>query len=142
MLDVFENKQTRIKKNHIKNLIALAKADGKLDKKEVSLIKKLAKDNGVKLSKVQYWLKQNHIVDINPDASIDQKFDQIYDLVQLMLADGKVDEEELEFCSQVAKNLGFKKTIVGLLVRKISMSASVGMNKDRIKEESGNFLHY
>jgi hypothetical protein len=60
----------------------------------------------------------------------------------MMLADGIVDETEMDFCIMMAEKLGFRKAIVGVLVRKISQGVKDGLPKHRIKEESESFLNY
>ncbi|WP_235337029.1 TerB family tellurite resistance protein [Pontibacter korlensis] len=71
-----------------------------------------------------------------------ERFDQIYDLVEMMLADGIVDESEMDFCINMAAKLGFKKSIVGVLVRKISMGVKDGLSRDNIKRDTQAFLDY
>jgi hypothetical protein len=70
------------------------------------------------------------------------RFDQIFDLVDMMLADGIVDETEMDFCIMMAEKLGFRKAIVGVLVRKISQGVKDAIPRERIKEESLSFLNY
>ncbi|MEJ7662590.1 MAG: TerB family tellurite resistance protein [Hymenobacter sp.] len=83
---------------------------------------------------------QRHSSDL-PTTDSD-RFDQIFDLVDMMLSDGIVDENEMDFCIMMAEKLGFRKAIVGVLVRKISQGVKDGLPEDRIKEESLSFLNY
>ena len=64
------------------------------------------------------------------------------EIQEMMLADGIVDENEMEFCINMAAKLGFKKSIVGVLVRKISMGVKDGLTRDSIKQEAQSFLNY
>lgn len=75
-------------------------------------------------------------------ANDSDRFNQIYDLVEMMLADGIVDEAEMDFCISMAARLGFKKSIVGLLVRKISTGVKDGLPRDEIKREAQTLLDY
>jgi hypothetical protein len=46
----------------------------------------------------------------------------------------------MDFCIEMASKLGFKKAIVGVLVRKISMGVKDGISRENIKQESQAFL--
>ena len=62
-------------------------------------------------------------------------------MVEMMLADGIVDDNEMDFCIEMAAKLGFKKSIVGVLVRKISLGVKDGQPRELIKQESQSFLN-
>ena len=70
-----------------------------------------------------------------------ERFDQIYDLVEMMLADGIIDDSEMDFCIDMAEKLGFRKAVVGVLVRKISMGVKDGLKREDIKRDAHAFLN-
>ena len=142
MFGFFENEQAKKIKSHLLNLAALAKADGHIDAREMNFILAVGKKNGISTSEVQALVSgsKGGISDL-PTTDSD-RFDQIFDLVDMMLADGIVDENEMDFCIMMAEKLGFRKAIVGVLVRKISQGVKDGLPKERIKEESASFLNY
>ena len=144
MTELLQPKKVRNAKGHIRNLITLAKADGNLDSSEVNYILKIAEKNGIKLTQVQQWLnnKNTGAISINADLNLDRKFDHIYDMVQIMCADGKVSEEEMDICVKAAKQMGFKKTIVALLVRKVCMGVNEGLDRETLKIKASDFLNY
>jgi uncharacterized membrane protein YebE (DUF533 family) len=142
MFGFFESEQAKKIKGHLSNLAALAKADGHIDAREMSFIKAVGKKNGISEADVEALVSgakgtSNHI-----PTNDSERFDQIFDLVDMMLADGVVDETEMDFCIMMAEKLGFRKAIVGVLVRKISLGVKDGLPKARIKEESESFLNY
>ena len=142
MFGFFENAQAKKIKGHLLNLAALAKADGHIDEREMNFIVAVGKKNGLNAGKVRDLVSgaQGQSTDLPHTDS--ERFDQIFDLVDMMLADGVVDETEMEFCIVMAEKLGFRKAIVGVLVRKISMGVKDGFPRERIKEESLQFLNY
>ena len=142
MFGFFENAQAKKIKGHLLNLAALAKADGHIDEREMNFIIAVGKKNGLNAAKVRDLVSgaQGQSTDLPHTDS--ERFDQIFDLVDMMLADGVVDETEMEFCIVMAEKLGFRKAIVGVLVRKISMGVKDGFPRERIKEESLQFLNY
>ena len=124
------------------NLAALAKADGHIDDREMSFIITVGKKNGVSANDVRKIISGKNGGESDVPNNDSERFDQIFDLVDMMLADGIVDETEMDFCIVMAEKLGFRKAIVGVLVRKISQGVKDAMPRERIKEESLSFLNY
>jgi uncharacterized membrane protein YebE (DUF533 family) len=142
MFGFFENEQAKKIKGHLCNLAALAKADGHIDDREMNFIVTVGKKNGVSATDVRKLVSGNTVCESDLPTNDSERFDQIFDLVDMMLADGIVDETEMDFCIMMAEKLGFRKAIVGVLVRKISQGVKDAMPRERIKEESLSFLNY
>ncbi|QIX60163.1 TerB family tellurite resistance protein [Hymenobacter lutimineralis] len=142
MFGFFESEQTKKVKSHLANLAALAKADGHIDEREMNFIVAVGKKNGMRADDVRSIVASaTDRAMLVPDND-SERFDQIFDLVDMMLADGVVDDHEMDFCIDMAEKLGFRKAIVGVLVRKISLGVKDGLPRDQIKEESQSFLNY
>ncbi|SNC60783.1 hypothetical protein SAMN06265337_0331 [Hymenobacter gelipurpurascens] len=142
MFGFFENEQIKKVKSHLMNLAALAKADGHIDEREMSFIVAVGKKNGMRADDVRSIVgNASAITMVLPDND-SERFDQIFDLVDMMLADGVVDDHEMDFCIDMAAKLGFRKAIVGVLVRKISLGVKDGLPREQIKEETQSFLNY
>ena len=142
MFGFFENEQAKKIKSHLLNLAALAKADGHIDSREMNFILAVGKKNGISSAEVQALVSGSKGDNKDLPTTDSERFDQIFDLVDMMLADGIVDETEMDFCIMMAEKLGFRKAIVGVLVRKISQGVKDGLPRERIKEESTSFLNY
>jgi uncharacterized tellurite resistance protein B-like protein len=142
MFNLFENEQTKKLKSHLMNLGALAKVDGHIDSAELNYIITIGTKNGLKPEEVKALLANTSTVKLEIPTNDSERFDQIYDLVEMMLADGIVDDNEMDFCIDMATKLGFRKAIVGVLVRKISMGVKDGHSRDHIKKEAQSFLEY
>ncbi|WP_046243413.1 tellurite resistance TerB family protein [Hymenobacter terrenus] len=142
MFGFFENEQAKKIKGHLLNLAALAKADGHIDAREMNFILTVGKKNGMSSSDIQALVSGAKGASNDLPTNDSERFDQIFDLVDMMLADGVIDETEMDFCIMMAEKLGFRKAIVGVLVRKISQGVKDGIPRERIKEESITFLNY
>ena len=138
MLTIFESKKSE--KSHLKNLIALAKADGTVTDAELDLIYKAGAKLGLKQTEVAGLIDVVTIDDVTVLSNDSERFDQIFELVQLMMADGSIEDSEMDFCINIAEKMGFRKAIVGVLVRKVSSSLTEGLDKEAIKEKAKNFL--
>ena len=142
MFSFFENEQVKRVKNHIMNLGALAKVDGHIDQTELNYIISIGQKNGMKPDEVKSLIANSGTIKQIVPENDSERFDQIYDLVEMMLADGIVDDNEMEFCMEMATKLGFRKAIVGVLVRKISIGVKDGLSREHIKSESKDFLNF
>ena len=140
MFNFFESEQIKKVKHHILNLGALAKVDGHLDAAELNYIIAIGQKNGMKPEEVKALLANSDAIKQQPPSNDLERFDQIYDLVEMMLADGIVDDSEMEFCTEMAMKLGFRDDIVGILVRKISIGVKDGLSREQIKNDSQPFL--
>lgn len=141
MFSFFENEQVKRVKSHIQNLGALAKIDGHVDSSEMKFIISIGKKNGMKAEEVRALLANNNFSNFVLPENDSDRFDQIYDMVEMMLADGIIDDNEMDFCIGMAEKLGFRKAVVGVLVRKISMGVKDGLHRDDIKHDAQAFLN-
>ncbi|WP_242927334.1 TerB family tellurite resistance protein [Pontibacter vulgaris] len=141
MFSFFESEETKKLKSHITTLGALAKIDGHVDPNEMNFIISIGKRHGMKPSEVRNLLSNTGKTELKLPSNDSERFDQIYDLVEMMLADGIVDDNEMNFCINMAVRLGFNKTIVGLLVRKISIGVKDGHTREYIKQEAQTYLN-
>ncbi len=142
MFGFFESEETKKLKSHLTNLGALAKIDGHVDPSEIDFIIAIGTRHGMRASEVKSLLADSSKVAHQLPSNDSERFDQIYDMVEMMLADGIVDENEMEFCIHMAAKLGFKKPVVGVLVRKITTGVKDGLTREDIKTEAQAFLNY
>jgi uncharacterized membrane protein YebE (DUF533 family) len=117
MLGFFEHQYLSYKKNHIKNLLALAKADGHVHEKEEKLLYKIGRKYGLKDRQIKELVDsdEKHVINV-PDNHND-KMNLLYDLLLMVHADEKVEKQEIQFCEDAVQQLGMKKEIVRWLIR-------------------------
>jgi uncharacterized tellurite resistance protein B-like protein len=137
---LFESKAKKKVKSHLTNLAALANSDGSMHDKEVEFLEKLANKNGIEKDALHHIIRgtKSHQLVIPDNNS--EIFDQIYDLVQMMLADGILEESEMELCQQIAVKFGIRKPASGILIRKIAAGIKEGKSQQTVKAEVIGFL--
>jgi uncharacterized membrane protein YebE (DUF533 family) len=116
MIGFFEHQYLRYKKNHIQNLLALAKVDGHMHEKEVVLLFKIAKRYGMKERQVQQLIDSDEQFVINVPDNHNDKMNLLYDLILMVYADDVVDKHEVEFCEEAVAQFGMKKELVRWLL--------------------------
>lgn len=113
-------------KSHMKNLIEVAMVDGEYDKTEKKLLNSLAKKH--RISKKQ--LKEVHDapehIDFEVPGDEKRKFEQLYELIHMMVVDNYVDEAELQLCGIFARKFGYDPDKVDELVHAISQNIQHG----------------
>ncbi len=142
MFKIFESPEKKLIKSHIRHLVRLAKSDGILHSDELRFIKRVGKKNDLSEKEVDAIIQNPTSVDIVLPKSNDDKFYQIFDLVNLMLKDGEVNDAEIEFCMELANRLGFRRVIVGVLVSKIERGIRDGLTRKQIRQEADAFVNY
>lgn len=141
-MDIFDSKKTKGIKSHINNLVAIAKSDGNFSMAEKRLILEIGVKNGLSTEKIKSIIKSDKPIKFKIPKDDSLRFDQVADLAQMLLADQVYNETEIDSCIELAEKLGFKKAIVGVLVRKIIMGLSSGKTKEELKAECADFLTY
>lgn len=112
----FEHQYIKYKKNHIKNLLALAKADGHMHPKEEKLLYKIGKRYGLKERQIKELIETDEKFEVIVPDNHHDKMNLLYDLISMVFADEVIDKHEIAFCEDVVKNFGLKKELVSWLV--------------------------
>jgi hypothetical protein len=132
-------KPTLIEK-HLSNLVYLAKIDDHFDQTEKDLVFKIGKKNGMTDAEITSLVNSAEKIEVVvPDTEEDQ-FEYLFNVVQMMMVDGKLYQKELDYCVEVAIRLGFKKIIVTVLIRAIEDGLKLGLDADSIKREAFDLI--
>jgi uncharacterized membrane protein YebE (DUF533 family) len=137
MIGFFEHQYLSYKKNHIKNLLALAKADGEMHPKEEALLYKIAKRYGLKDRQVRQLLEADEKFKMNVPDNHNDKMNLLYDLILMVYADDVVDQHEIEFCEEAVELFGMKKELVSWLLEEFDRGTPPPPDEwDEIKREA------
>lgn len=137
MMGFFEHQYLSYKKNHIRNLLALAKADGSMHPREESLLYKIGKRYGLKDRQVKTLIDTDEKYDIVIPDNHNDKMNLLYDLILMVYADDVVDKHEIEFCEQAVKQFGMKKQLVSWLLAEFERGTPPPPDEwDEIKKEA------
>lgn len=116
MIGFFEHQYLSYKKNHIKNLLALSKADGHMHEKELEMLYKIGNRYGLKDRQITALVESNEPFEVNVPDNFHDKMNVLYDLVLMVYADGVVEQKEIDFCEDVVKKFGMKPGMVQWLI--------------------------
>ncbi len=125
-------------KAHLEVLLRLALIDKNFDDQERDMIRMIASANGVSKKETEEIIsislkdKRDEPIAL-PTLSDDEKFEYLYNIVQLMKIDSKVYLSEINFCENMAVRLGFNKNVIGRLSRQIFSDPSITADKEQLK---------
>ncbi|MFZ5999014.1 MAG: hypothetical protein ACOYW3_00765 [Bacteroidota bacterium] len=119
MIGFFEHQYLSYKKNHIKNLLALSRADGHMHEKEEVMLFKIGKKYGLKDRQIKEILDSKEKAQINVPDNYHDKMNVLYDLMLMVYADGVVEKNEIAFCEDVVKKFGMKKDVVKWMLTEV-----------------------
>ncbi len=113
-------------KSHMKNLLEIAIVDGHFDTTEEDLLSKLAKRHSV--SKKQLEEIRNHPIETQFEVPKDPgvRFNQLFELVHMMVIDKYIDSEEIKLCGMFAKKFGYNPEKTGELVEALANNIQNG----------------
>jgi hypothetical protein len=116
MTTFFEHQRTSFKRNYLSNLITLASADGSLDDEEKSLIVKIGRKRGLKEWQITELLADTSHKEAFIPESINNRMDMLFDFMQIIYADNKVTENEVEFITSIVQSFKLRSDIVDQLI--------------------------
>jgi hypothetical protein len=128
------------KKAELNVLINLAASDKNVADRESKLIHLIGQANGISKDEINQMLKSPQPIHNSSSLTPDEKFEHLYNLIQLMKMDGQVFRSEVVFCEQIAEKLGYKKTVVGEISQHVYSDPSITSDRDMLKKKAEKYL--
>lgn len=115
-------------------LSQLAAADNEFTDKERQMLHQIGVANGMTAEDVDDIIEHPQPIGALDNLTEDEKFEYLYNIVQLMKIDGQVFKSEIVFCQEMASKLGYKKKVIAELSSNIYSDPSITTDRDRLKE--------
>ena len=128
------------KKAELNVLINLAAIDRIIDAKEIRLIQMIGVANGFSKEEVDEMIKYPHTVINMTEMTPDEKFEHLYYLITLMKSDGKIFQNEIDFCEKIADRLGYRKGVVSAMSQYIYSDMDVRADRDLLRKKSDQYI--
>ncbi|MBX7127083.1 MAG: TerB family tellurite resistance protein [Cyclobacteriaceae bacterium] len=126
-------------KDQLNVLINLAASDSKVEDKEAKVIHLIGKANGIAKEEIDEMLKNPRPIGDLSSLTEDEKFENLYHLIQLMKSDGHVFKSEIHFCEQIAERLGYKKAVVAELSARIYSDPTITSDRKMLMDRARKF---
>lgn len=107
ILEHFDHPDKKQDKEHFMHLIQVAMADGKIDEIELKMLHRLGKNMGFTDPEIDNLLESSRKSTYIPPYELAKRFEQLYSIVKMVLADHKIDNTEMRMASGLALKSGF-----------------------------------
>ena len=134
MFKFFNNKPDQLE-GHLSNLMAVALSDGTIDDSEWNRIVLIAKKRGVSEQALNIFRNNIHKARFVPPAEFEEKVIQIFELVEVMMADGVIDPEEVILCRKLAERYNLHPRIINDMITRIPQLIAEGKRTQSIIDE-------
>jgi len=120
-LDIFDHPQKIQNKEYFVHLVRIAKADDVVSPDEQDLLHRIGKNLGFTDPEIDKLIETTSHTYYDPPYELSKRFDQLYEIVRMILADGVINSREMRLATGFAVQSGFsEREIPKLLVLLIS----------------------
>lgn len=129
--DFITDNGKKVNKDHYLHLIQISRVDGKINPDELELLHKEGRKFGLTDPEIDELIKsesQNHY---NPPYSLDEKFEHLYNIAQMIMADSVITDSERKLIRKFAIEAGFQDNVIDKLI---------GILLDGVQKESEDVL--
>ena len=140
--DFITNHGKRVNKEAFIHLVRVSKTDGKINKEELDLLHKEGKKFGLTDPEIDKLIHSEKGHDYIPPYSLEEKFDHLFNIAEMILADEVVKEKEMKMIRRFAIEAGFENSkidsIISLLLEGIKNNTS---EEELFKKFRKSILH-
>lgn len=127
-------------KDQLNILINLAASDKLIDDREVKTIHMIGKAGGLTREEIDEMIRHPKPIGDLSTYTEDQKFEHLYQLIQMMKSDGQVFKSEIHFCESIADRLGYRKEVISELAAKVYSDPSITSDRRGLMARAHKFL--
>lgn len=125
-------------KTHLESLLQLAICDHRFAKAEETLIYSIGKANKIPEQEIRDMIQDNlvrkEVSELNFGMlTFDEKFEYLYNIVQLMKIDHEVFLSEIRFGEALAEKLGFNKGVIRAMSTRVFSDPSITADREQLR---------
>ena len=130
----------RVNKEHFIHLIQVSQIDGKVSQSEMELLHKQGKKFGLTDPEIDLLIRSEdqHLYD--PPYSLHHKFDQLYNIAEMILSDEGIAEDEIRAVKRYALAAGFKDKHIDELIDLLLKGIRDNQSEDSLLSEFKNLI--
>ena len=116
-------------------LVQLANIDGDFAGEEKEQIYMIGKANGFSKEEIDDLVDNPEPLPPVSSMTEDDKFEYLFNLVQLMKIDSQVYIAEIKFCEELAEKLGFRRSVISELSARVYSDPTITANINALRRE-------
>jgi hypothetical protein len=125
----------RISRDHFVHLVQVAKIDSKIDSSELEMLHKEGKKFGLTDPEIDSLIESEAEHHYHPPYSLKEKFDELYNIAEMILADGITTEGERRMINRYAISAGFDDNTIEKLIPLLFEGISRGDDEEKLLSE-------
>jgi uncharacterized tellurite resistance protein B-like protein len=130
----FEHQGKKDDKEHFTNLVQVALADGVIDDKELKMLYRFGNKVGLTEPEIINLIESTSKSAYNPPYELSKRFEQVYDIVKIVLADGVIDKNEMHLANVFAAKSGFHDDDIPNLLSHLIRGIKEGKDEEDLFE--------
>lgn len=107
IVEYFDYPDRTQEKEHFRDLILIALTDGIIDDTEMKMLVRLGKNMGLTDPEIDDLLESSKNWAYIPPYDLIRRFEQLFDIVEMVLADGNEDTKKMRLAGMLALKSGF-----------------------------------
>jgi uncharacterized tellurite resistance protein B-like protein len=130
--DFITNSGKRISKEHYIHLVQVSKIDGKIKPSELELLHKEGRKFGLTDPEIDKLIETESKHHYNPPYSLREKFEHLYNVAEMILADELITESEKRIIKRFAIEAGFSDKTIAKLLDLLFTGIKDGQDEDKL----------
>ena len=114
--DFIKDNGKRVNKEHYIHLLQVSRADGKIDPAEMELLHKEGRKFGLTDPEIDRIIEAEAHHHYNPPYSLAEKFEHLYNIAEMIVADNPITEGEKKLLTRFAIEAGFSDNTIPKLI--------------------------
>lgn len=130
-----------MKRMQLSMLVQLATIDNELAGQESKWLQKIGQGLGMQEQEIEeVFRKPSPLFSNALHLSSEERFEYLYNLIQLMKIDGKIFLSEIDFCRKAAQKLGYQPGVVKALSSGIYGDPSITADRGRLMQTAQKYF--
>lgn len=133
--DFITHQGKRVNKDYFINLIQVSRSDGKIDASELEMLHKEGKKFGLTDPEIDKLINSESGHHYHPPYSLQEKFEHLYNVAVMILADEEVSEGERKLLRRFAIEAGFDDKSIDNLIEILLEGIRKNENEDDLLDQ-------
>jgi uncharacterized tellurite resistance protein B-like protein len=130
--DFIKDNGKRISKEHYIHLVQVSRADGKINPSELELLHREGRKFGLTEPEVDKIIEYEANHSYNPPYSLSEKFEHLYNIAEMIVADNIVTEGEKKLLKRFAIEAGFTDKTIPKLMELLLTGIPMGEDEEKL----------
>jgi uncharacterized tellurite resistance protein B-like protein len=132
ILHYSDHAEKKNRKEYFIHLIQVSMADGKITRKESETLHKLGKKLGFTDPEIDALFARTAKSNYIPAYELAKRFEQLYDVIKMVLADGKIEAGEMHLANSFAIAAGFQTQDIPKILDILIKGIEAGIDEEAL----------